>query len=119
MTDNLVAIPLWVAILASLFLLIGAGLSLIGAIGIARMGRFYDRLHAPTLITSWGTGGMVMGSMIIFAAAGSRVPFHEILLGIFVVVTTPVTLMMLGRAAVYRDRAEGNPDVPHAVEEPE
>jgi len=119
MTDNLVAIPLWAAVIASIFLLLGAALSLFGAIGLARLGRFYDRLHAPTLITSWGTGGMVMGSMIIFAAAGSRVPFHEILLGIFVVITTPITLMMLGRASVYRDRAEGNPDVPHAAEEAE
>jgi multicomponent K+:H+ antiporter subunit G len=27
-------------------------------------------------------------------------------------VTTPVTLILLGRAATYRDRAEGNPDAP-------
>jgi multicomponent K+:H+ antiporter subunit G len=37
---------------------------------------------------------------------------HELLLGLFVTVTTPVTLMLLGRAAVFRDRAEGNPAVP-------
>ena len=37
---------------------------------------------------------------------------HELLLGLFVTVTTPVTLMLLARAAVFRDRAEGNPAVP-------
>ena len=37
---------------------------------------------------------------------------HEILIGIFVTVTTPVTLMLLARATLHRDRAEGNPDVP-------
>ena len=34
------------------------------------------------------------------------------LIGVFVTVTTPVTLMMLGRAALYRDRSELNPGVP-------
>ena len=31
---------------------------------------------------------------------------HEILIAIFVTVTTPVTLMLLARAALYRDRSE-------------
>ena len=30
----------------------------------------------------------------------------------FVVLTTPVTLMMLGQSALYRDRFEGEHDVP-------
>jgi multicomponent K+:H+ antiporter subunit G len=29
---------------------------------------------------------------------------HELLIAGFVTVTTPVTLMLLGRAALYRDR---------------
>ena len=29
---------------------------------------------------------------------------HEVLIGFFVTVTTPVTLMLLARAALYRDR---------------
>jgi multicomponent K+:H+ antiporter subunit G len=37
---------------------------------------------------------------------------HEFLLGLFVTITTPVTLILLGRAAVFRDRTEGNPLVP-------
>ena len=37
---------------------------------------------------------------------------HEILIGAFMVVTTPVTLMLLARAALYRDEREGNPDAP-------
>ena len=36
-------------------------------------------------------------------------------MGIFVTVTTPVTLMLLSRAALYRDRAEGNPVVPAVI----
>ncbi|WP_173935213.1 monovalent cation/H(+) antiporter subunit G [Chelativorans sp. Marseille-P2723] len=102
------AVPLWAAILGSAFLLLGAGLSLIGTFGLVRLQTFYERIHAPTLGTSWGTAGMVMGSMIIFSAATGRPVLHHILIGIFVTVTTPITLMMLGRATLYRDRSEGN-----------
>lgn len=116
MTVELSDVPLWAAIVGSAFLLLGAGLSLVGAFGLVRLTSFYDRLHAPTLATSWGAGGMVMGSMIVFTAAAARPVFHEILIGIFVTVTTPITLMMLGRAALYRDRSELNPGVPPAID---
>lgn len=115
MTVELADVPLWAAIVGAAFILLGAGLSLLGAIGLLRMKDFYSRLHAPTLATSWGTGGMVMGSMIVFTAASARPVLHEILIGVFVVVTTPITLMMLGRAALYRDRSEGTPGIPPAI----
>jgi len=105
-------LPPVVALVVAFFLVLGAGLTLIGSFGFWRLRSFYDRIHAPTLGTSWGTAGIVMASMICFTALQSRPVFHEILVGIFVTVTTPVTLMMLGRAALYRDRSEGSPEVP-------
>lgn len=115
MTFDLADVPLWAAIAGSVFILLGAALTLIGTIGLVRLSSFYDRLHAPTLATSWGTGGMVMGSIIIFSAGSERLVLHEILIGIFVTVTTPITLMMLSRATLYRDRSEMNPGVPPKV----
>lgn len=105
-------LPVWVAILVSAFLLLGAFLTLVGSIGLYRFQSFYDRIHAPTLGTSWGTASIVIASMILFSVLQSRPVLHEILIGIFVTVTTPVTLMLLGRATLYRDRAEGNLEVP-------
>jgi multicomponent K+:H+ antiporter subunit G len=105
-------LPLWASVLVAVFLLIGAGLTLIGAFGFYRLGSFYDRLHAPTLGSSWGTAAIVLASMICFTVLQSRPVFHEILIGIFITITTPVTLMLLGRAALYRDRAEGRPEMP-------
>ncbi|MGB3500786.1 MAG: monovalent cation/H(+) antiporter subunit G [Mesorhizobium sp.] len=102
-------VPLWAAIIGSAFLLMGAGLTLLGMIGLVRLQTFYDRIHAPTLGASWGAGGIIVGSIIIFTAASGRLAVHEILIGLFVTVTTPVTLMMLGRSALYRDRSEKNP----------
>ena len=79
-------LPLWAAIAVSAFLLLGSALALIGTIGLTRLPTFYERLHAPTLGTSWGTGGVVMASMIFFTVTGARPVFHEILIGIFVTV---------------------------------
>ncbi|TYR30667.1 cation:proton antiporter [Mesorhizobium microcysteis] len=105
-------LPVWAAIVVAVFLLIGAGLALIGSFGFYRLRSFYDRIHAPTLGTSWGTAAIVMASMFCFTVLQSRPVIHEILIGIFVTITTPVTLMLLGRAALYRDRSEGSPEVP-------
>lgn len=102
-------VPLWAAIVGSALLLMGASLTLIGTLGLLRLGSFYERIHAPTLGTSWGAGGMVLGSMVIATAATGRPVLHEILIWAFVTITTPVTLMMLGRAALYRDRSGSNP----------
>jgi len=112
MMVDFAGIPLWAAIVAAAFIVFGAALTLIGTIGLATFPSFYMRVHAPTLGTSWGAGGMVMASMIVFTAGSGRLVLHEILIGLFVTVTTPVTLMMLGRAALYRDRSENNPEVP-------
>jgi multicomponent K+:H+ antiporter subunit G len=105
-------VPVWAAVPVAVLLLVGAGLTLTGAFGLLRLPSFYDRIHAPTLGTSWGTAGIILASMIYFSVAGGRPVLHELLLGLFVTITTPVTLMLLGRAAVFRDRAEGNPAVP-------
>jgi multicomponent K+:H+ antiporter subunit G len=111
-------VPLWAAVPIAAFLLVGAGLTLIGSVGLLRLPSFYDRIHAPTLGTSWGTAGIVLASMIYFTLLGGRPVLHELLIGVFVTVTTPVTLMLLGRAAVFRDRAEGRPEVPQLRSSP-
>ena len=107
-------LPAWAALLTALFVIVGAGLTLIGSFGLLRLGSFYQRLHAPTLGTTLGTAFIVLGSMICFSVLQSRPLIHELLIVILVTVTTPVTLMLLARAALYRDRTEGNDDIPPA-----
>lgn len=105
-------LPTWAALLAAFFLVLGSGLTLLGAIGLVRFQSFYERVHAPTLGTTWGAGAILIASIICFSVLQSRPVLHEILITIFVVVTTPVTLMLLARAALYRDRTEGKAGVP-------
>ena len=105
-------LPAWAAFLVALFLLAGAGITLVGSLGLLRLNRFYERVHAQTLGTTMGTALIVLGSMLCFSVIQSRPLVHELLIAVFVTVTTPVTLMLLARAALYRDRMEGNEDVP-------
>ncbi|GLQ11153.1 hypothetical protein GCM10007913_30850 [Devosia yakushimensis] len=105
-------LPLWLAVLVGLCVLLGALLTLLGSIGLARFANFYERLHAPTLGSSLGAGFILLGSVLYFSITGQRLSVHEVLIFIFVSVTTPVTLMLLARAALYRDREEGNGNVP-------
>jgi len=107
-------IPLYVALPAALFLLIGSTLTLLGVLGLLRLENFFDRIHAPTLGTSWGTASILLASMFCWSWAEGGPVLHELVLGIFVMITTPITMMLLGRTALYRERVERNPDVPPA-----
>jgi len=111
-------LPLWVALPAALLVVAGSTLTLLGTLGLVTLKSFYDRLHAPTLGTSWGTAAILLASMLVFGWTEGRLVLHELVIGIFVMVTTPVTLMLLGRAALYRDRGEGSAEVPEAPPEP-
>ena len=108
-------LPAWAALLTSFLVLLGAGFTVIGAIGLARLKTFYERMHAPTLGATWGTAGILLGSIVFFSVLQSRPVLHEVLVAIFVTVTTPVTLTLLARAALYRDRSEGSTEVPPQV----
>ena len=108
---HLDALPLWAAITIAALVVLGSSLTLLGAIGLLRIKSFYDRLHAPTLGTSWGTASIMLASMLMFSLIEGRPVLHELLIGGFFMVTTPVTLILIGRAALHRDRAEGSPEV--------
>jgi multicomponent K+:H+ antiporter subunit G len=109
---NAADLPAWAALPIALLLLLGAGLTLTGSLGLLRLGSFYDRIHAPTLGTTLGIGCVLLASMLFFSVLQTRLVLHELLIAVLMVVTTPVTLMLLARAALYRDRQEGCDEVP-------
>ena len=94
----------WVA---GVLIFLGALLALGGSIGLVRLKTFYERVHPPTMGTTLGTGLILIGSMLHFSALEARPVLHEILIGVFMALSTPVTYMLLVRAALHRDRAEG------------
>ncbi len=105
-------LPIWAALLVSILVLGGAAMALIGSIGLLRFKTFYERVHPPTVGSSLGMVLIVLGSIVCFSVLRTRPSVHELLIVIFVTTTTPVTFMLLARAAIYRDRAEGRMDLP-------
>jgi multicomponent K+:H+ antiporter subunit G len=109
MIDDL---PMWLSVLVSAFVVFGALLTMAGCFGLVRLENFYLRIHAPTMGTSMGGGLILVASAIYFTVTQERLVVHEMAIFVFVTITTPVTLMLLARAALFRDRVEGNDGVP-------
>jgi multicomponent K+:H+ antiporter subunit G len=104
--------PEWLQLIIALVVLAGALITFIGTVGLVRWATFYQRIHAPTLGSSLGAALILLGSSLHSSLGAGRPVLHEVLIMIFILVTTPVTLMLLARAALYRDRSEGDPNVP-------
>lgn len=90
--------------LAALLVLAGALFAFLGSLGLLRLPSFYERVHPPTMGTTLGTALVLAGSIVYFSALQSRPVIHEILIAILMTVSTPVTYMLLVRAALHRHR---------------
>lgn len=103
------------AIIIVAFLLFGAGITLIGMLGLLRFKSFYERLHMVSMATSWGIGGIIIASLLYSWLVEGKLVFHELILSAFMIVTTPVTLMLLSRAAMNRDYSEDWRNIPASL----
>jgi multicomponent K+:H+ antiporter subunit G len=97
-----------------LLVLGGSAFTLIGSLGLLRLESFYERVHSPTLGTTLGMAMIILGSMLCFSILRTRTLVQELLIVALMTLTTPITLMLLARAALYRDRTMGKPEVPPA-----
>lgn len=95
-------LPAWAAIPAGLLLMFGGLLVVIGSFGLLRMPNFYARMHPPTMGTTLGTGCVLIASMLVSSAVAGRPVLHELLITLFVVMTTPVSAITLMAAAITR-----------------
>ena len=95
---------------AAVLVLAGALLAFLGSLGLLRMKTFFERVHPPTMGTTLGTALVLAGSMLYFTALESRLVLHEILIAVFMTVTTPVTYLLLGRAALRREHESAGED---------
>lgn len=109
MSDSL---PLWAAIPIVVLLVLSGLLCLIGGLGMLRLHNFYQRIHAPAMISTFGAFGCLFCSMLFFSLTEQRLVVHELLIVGILLFTAPVTAMMLMRAVVARDRRAGRPHTP-------
>jgi multicomponent K+:H+ antiporter subunit G len=99
-------IPLWAALPAALLLVAGSLLTLIGSAGLLRLPSFQARMHAPTMGNTMGVACVLAASMLVASAAAGRPVLQELLIVLFVVLTSPVTALLLMQASLYRDRVD-------------
>jgi len=123
MMDYLVGIPV-------ALLLVAAGvLTLTGSLGLLRMSTFFKRIHAPTLGNTLGVFCVLLATILLASTQERHLVVHPILITIFLFITSPVTAMLLMRAAIRRKAeelqendevviAQGPSDTPHAEPAP-
>jgi multicomponent K+:H+ antiporter subunit G len=99
-------IPAWADFLASFLLIAGSMLALIGSAGLLRLSRFLARIHAPTLGNTLGLNSVLLASMLVASIQADRLVFQEALVTLFILITSPVTAILLMRSAIYRRRSE-------------
>lgn len=101
-------IPLWLGVPVVLLLIIGSLITVIGALGLLRLPNFYQRIHGPAITITFGAGCFLIASMLYFTGMEQRPVVHELLITAFVLLTAPVSAMLIMRAAVYRDLRNEN-----------
>ena len=95
-------LPLWAAIPAAILLVCGGLLCLLGAVGLVKLKSFYMRMHSPSMGNTLGTGCILMASIVVSSAMAGRPVLHELLITLFMVMTAPVSAMLIMRGAIYR-----------------
>ena len=78
-------IPAWIALPATLLLIVGGLLTLVGSIGLLRMPNFFMRIHSVSMGNTLGVGCVLVASMLIASAVAHRPVIHELLITLFVV----------------------------------
>jgi multicomponent K+:H+ antiporter subunit G len=97
------ALPVWLDLLLSALVLMGAAFALVGSWGLARLSEFLMRVHGPTKATTMGVGCVLIASALWFTTRGAHAGVHELLITLFLFLTAPVSAHMLVKAALRLD----------------
>ncbi len=88
-------------LLLSVLILVGAGFTLIGSLGLLRLRDFYSRLHAPTKATTLGVGSLLIASAVFFSHQDDGLSLHEVLVTLFLFITAPVSAHLMAKASLH------------------
>lgn len=99
MTDTL---DLWVAVPVAILLIISGLITVTGSVGLLRFDHFHSRIHAPTLGNTVGAVCLLLASILMSVAQGRPSMFQEVLILLFLVITSPITAILLMQASLHR-----------------
>jgi multicomponent K+:H+ antiporter subunit G len=101
------SLPLWVTIPGSVLLVLGGLATVIGSFGLLRLRDFFSRVHGPSMTNTVGAGAVLIASMLVSSAFMHRPSFHELLIALLVIMSAPVTSILLVQAALQRNKMRG------------
>jgi len=93
----------WIVIPASALIVISGLLVLIASIGMVRVSSFLPRTHIQAVIYSTALWSLLLASLLLTFSLKDRTFLHEILIGIFIFITSPVSTILLVRSFVLRE----------------
>jgi multicomponent K+:H+ antiporter subunit G len=102
------SLPLWVTVPGTLLLVLGGLTTLVGSFGLLRLGDFFARMHGPSMTNTVGAGSVLIVSMLTSSALIGRPSLHELLITLSVLMSAPMTSIMLVQAALYRNKARNS-----------
>lgn len=95
-------LPVWASAVVSFLLVVAGFFALTGSAGLLRLRDFYSRIHAPTLANTLSAFCLVVSILITASFVEHRFVAHSLLVSFFLIITSPVTAMLLMRAAIKR-----------------
>jgi multicomponent K+:H+ antiporter subunit G len=93
----------WIVIPASALIVISGLLVLTASIGMVRVSSFLPRTHIQAIIYSTALWSLLLASLLLTFSLKDRTFLHEILIGIFIFITSPVSTILLVRSFVLRE----------------
>jgi multicomponent K+:H+ antiporter subunit G len=100
-------LPIWLDVLLTVLIVVGAGFALVGSYGLAKLSDFLKRVHGPTKASTLGVGCVLIASAAYFTArglaSGEGMSLHELMITLFVFLTAPVSAHLLVKAALQLD----------------
>jgi len=96
-------VPAWAALIISFLLVVAGFFALTGSVGLLRLPHFYSRIHAPTLANTLASFCIVVSILVMASFVQDRFVAHSLLVSFFLIITSPVTAMLLMRAAIKRE----------------
>ncbi len=99
----------WIVIPASVLIVISGLLVLTASIGMVRVNNFLPRTHIQAIIYSTALWSLLLASLLLTFNLQDRTFLHEILIGLFIFITSPVSTVLLVRSFVLREERSGIP----------
>lgn len=99
-----------VDVAVSVLVVAGGLFCFLGSLGLAKFPDVFMRLHGPSKATTLGIGCVAVASMVFFTVREGAPSVHELLIIVFVFMTTPVSAHLVAKAALHRRLPARGPD---------